>query len=138
MLRESVQDLEGQVRVGWIRFEDFRVRVHLLWVFERKSTSGSKTETMIIGLLEIECSIPESHSLKDKRQIIRSLRDRILHAMNVSVAETGRQDAHQFTEMAFITISAQADVVDKRLAKVREMIGRNPRLVVLDMITQHL
>ena len=93
---------------------------------------------MVIGLLEVQCSIPESHSLKDKRQIIRSLKDRILHSMNVSVAETGRQDAHQFTQLAFITISAQSDVVDKRLAKVRETLTGNPRLVVLDMATQHL
>jgi uncharacterized protein len=93
---------------------------------------------MTIGVLEVQVSIPESHSLKDKRQILRSLKDRILHSMNVSVAETGRQDAWQFADLAFVTVSAQSDVVDKRLAAVRSVLETNPRLVVLDMRTELL
>jgi hypothetical protein len=93
---------------------------------------------MTIGVLEVQISLPESHSLKDKRQIIRSLKDRILHAMNVSVAEVGRQDAWQFADLAFVTVSAQRDVVDKRLAAVRATLETNPRLVVLDMRTELL
>ena len=88
---------------------------------------------MIIGLLEAEISIPESRSLKDKRQVIRSLKDRILNAMNVSVAETGRQDARQFVEMAFVTVSAQKNVVEKRLSAVQQVLQTNPRMVLLDM-----
>ena len=93
---------------------------------------------MVIGLVEVHCSIPEAHSLKDKRQVLRSLKDRVMNSMNVSVAEVGRQDAHQFTELAFITISARAEVVDKRLAAVRDMISSNHRLVIMDWVTQHL
>lgn len=88
---------------------------------------------MIIGLLEADISIPESRSLKDKRQVIRSLKDRILNAMNVSVAETGRQDARQFAEMAFVTVSAQKNVVEKRLSAVQQVLQTNPRMVLLDM-----
>jgi len=88
---------------------------------------------LIIGLLEADISIPESRSLKDKRQVIRSLKDRILNAMNVSVAETGRQDARQFAEMAFVTVSAQKEVVEKRLSAVQQVLQSNPRMVLLDM-----
>ncbi len=88
---------------------------------------------MIIGLLEAEISIPESRSLKDKRQVIRSIKDRILNSMNVSVAETGRQDARQFAELAFVTVSAQKQVVDKRLSAVQQQLQSNPRMVLLDM-----
>lgn len=93
---------------------------------------------MTIGLLHVSISIPESHSLKNKRQVLRSLKDRILNKMNVSVAEVGRQDAWQFAELAFVTVADQSDVVDKRLAALRTTIGGNPRLVVLDMTQEHL
>ncbi len=93
---------------------------------------------MTIGVLTIRMSIPESHSLKDKRQVLRSLKDRILNKMNVSVAEVGRQDAWQFAEMAFVTVAAQSDIVDKRLAAVRTALSGNPRLVVMDMHTEIL
>lgn len=88
---------------------------------------------MTIGLLHVSVSIPESHSLKDKRQVLRSLKDRILNKMNVSVAEVGRQDAWQFADLAFVTVADQSDVIDKRLAAVRATLSGNPRLVVLDM-----
>lgn len=93
---------------------------------------------MTIGVLQISVSIPESHSLKDKRQILRSLKDKILHSMNVSVAEIGSQDAWQFADLAFVTVAGQQDVVDKRLASVRSRLSANPRLVVLDMHTELL
>lgn len=93
---------------------------------------------MTIGLLEVHISIPEAHSLKDKRQVIRSLKDRILNKMNVSVAETGRQDAWQFAELAFVTVAGQRDVVDKRLAGVSTTLQSNPRIVILDLRTEIL
>ena len=44
---------------------------------------------MVIGLLSISVSIPEARSLKDKRTVLRRMTDRIMHRLNVSVAEVG-------------------------------------------------
>lgn len=85
---------------------------------------------MIIGLLEISFSIPESRSLKDKRSVIRSIRDRILNEVNVSVAEVGRQDEWRFCEMAFVTIAAQGEVVEKRLSAIQRKLQSNPMIVL--------
>ena len=93
---------------------------------------------MTIGLLHVHLSIPESHSLKEKRRVLRSLKDRIMNSMNVSVAETGRQDAWQFSELAFVTVAGTSDVVDKRLATVGNKLRANPRLVILHLETRHL
>ena len=93
---------------------------------------------MVIGLLEVQISIPESRSLKDKRSVLRSLKDRVLNSMNVSVAETGRQDARQFAELAFVTVSAQKDVIDKRISALTRTLESNPRIVVLDLRTEIL
>ncbi len=93
---------------------------------------------MVIGLLQARISIPESRSLKDKRSVLRSLKDRVLNKMNVSVAEVGQQDAWQFSELAFVTVAAEKDVVDQRLAELTEMLHGNPRHVLLEIQTELL
>ena len=45
---------------------------------------------MPVGLLTLEIYIPDSHSLKDKRQVLRSLKDRLRARFNVAVAELDR------------------------------------------------
>ena len=48
---------------------------------------------MPIGLLTLEIYIPEAHSLKDKRKVLRSLKDRLRGKFNVAVAELEGQDS---------------------------------------------
>lgn len=91
---------------------------------------------MVIGLLRASLSLPESHSLKDKRSVLRSLKDRIRNEMNVSVAEVGRQDAWQMAEMAFVTVAAEREVVEKRLAEVSKVLHSSPRHVLLEVHTE--
>jgi uncharacterized protein YlxP (DUF503 family) len=91
---------------------------------------------MVIGLLTARLSIPEARSLKDKRSVIRSLRDRIRNKMNVSVAETGSQDVWKSAEMAFVTVAAESLVVQKRLSELTSMLRSNPRYVLLDVNTE--
>ena len=83
-------------------------------------------------------SIPESHSLKEKRMVLRSLKDRIRNEINVSIAETGKQDIWQSTEIAVVTVSAEKTVVERRLADVSRMLQSNPRVVMIDYVTQLL
>ena len=52
-------------------------------------------QTVPIILLTLELHIPASGSLKEKRRVLKSLKDRIHHAFNVSVAETDYQDKWQ-------------------------------------------
>ena len=88
---------------------------------------------MVIGLLTVSISIPEARSLKDKRQVIRSVKDRIMHNMNVSVGEVGKQDTWRFADLAFVTVAAQRDIVNKRLSAVQQALETDPRHVVLDI-----
>ncbi|MCH8272885.1 MAG: DUF503 domain-containing protein, partial [Candidatus Marinimicrobia bacterium] len=46
----------------------------------------------ILGLLQLEIFLPESQSLKDKRSVIKSLRETVRKRFNVSIAKTGEQD----------------------------------------------
>ena len=91
---------------------------------------------MVIGLVTASISIPEAQSLKDKRSVLRSLKDRILNKMNVSVAEVGKQDAWQYSEMAFVTVAAEQDVVQSRMSDLSEILRSNPRYVLLSLHTE--
>lgn len=92
---------------------------------------------MVIGLLEVKLSIPDAGSLKDKRSVLRGLKDRIVAKMNVSVAEVGAQDFWKSAELAFVTVAATKDVVERRIAELREYLHSDPRYQVIDS-EQHL
>jgi len=93
---------------------------------------------MIIGLLEVSISIPDARSIKDKRAVLRSVKDRTQHRINVSVAEVGMQDEWRRAELAFVTVAATTEVVDKRLAEVRTQLSMDPSFVVMDFRMQIL
>jgi uncharacterized protein YlxP (DUF503 family) len=93
---------------------------------------------MHIGLLQAALSIPEAYSLKDKRRVIKSLKDRVVNKMNVSVAEVGQQEVWNRAELAFVTVAAEKNVVDKRMSKIAERLEQNHEWVLLDMKTEFL
>ena len=93
---------------------------------------------MIIGLLQASISLPEARSLKDKRMVIRSIKDRALNRMNVSIAEVGHQNSWRRSDLAFVTISAEKSVVEKRLSEIGEFLRSNPRYVLIDYRTELL
>jgi uncharacterized protein YlxP (DUF503 family) len=93
---------------------------------------------MRIGILTASISIPEARSLKDKRSVLRSLKDRIMNKMNVSVAEVGQQDQWKFADMAFVTVAADSSVVQGRLSKLSSILQSNPRYVLLNLRTELL
>ncbi len=93
---------------------------------------------MIIGLVTAKLSVPESRSLKDKRAVIRGLKDRIRNKLNVSVAEIGCQDKWQLAELAFVTVAADSRVVQRRIALITERLRADPRWVLLDYTTENI
>lgn len=72
---------------------------------------------MNIGLLTLEVVIPYAQSLKDKRQVIRRLRDR-LKKFNVSVAECGHQDLWQRSTLGIVAISSDHAILERTLQTV--------------------
>jgi uncharacterized protein YlxP (DUF503 family) len=54
---------------------------------------------VVIGVRSFELHLAGAHSLKEKRSVIKSLKDRLHNEFNVSVAETAHQDAWQSAEI---------------------------------------
>ena len=69
----------------------------------------------VIGVLTLEIWIESSHSLKDKRQVIRSLKDRIREKFNVSVAEIDGLDSWQNSVVAIATVANDRTYAEKVL-----------------------
>ncbi len=59
-----------------------------------------------IGVLTLELRIEDSHSLKDKRHVVQSLKERLRHKFNVSVAEIDCQELWQRAVVAAVTVSS--------------------------------
>lgn len=84
---------------------------------------------MMVGLLSVELFIPYAQSLKDKRMVLRSIKDR-LKKFNVAVAEVAHQDVWQRAGLGVVAISTTREQVDRELAAVADEIERvEPGLV---------
>ena len=79
--------------------------------------------SMIVALLEVELHIAEARSLKEKRMVLRRLKDR-LKPFNVAVAEVEHQDLWQRAGLAVVTVSTATDAVDRLLESVVDEIER--------------
>jgi uncharacterized protein YlxP (DUF503 family) len=93
---------------------------------------------MIIGVVTATLALPEARSLKDKRAVLRSLKDRAVNRMNVSVAEVGLQDVWKSAELAFVTVAAESAVVQKRISEISNFLHSDPRYALVDLHTEML
>ena len=78
---------------------------------------------MVVGLLTVELHVPGSQSLKDKRMVLRRVKDR-LKKFNVSVSEVDHQDLWQRASLAVVAVSTDQSHVDRELAAVADEIER--------------
>jgi uncharacterized protein YlxP (DUF503 family) len=85
---------------------------------------------MHIGVCTIYLSIPESQSLKDKRQVVRSLIGQIKNRFNIAVAEVGELDVHQRSVVGFVSISNNPRHLNQMLSGVVKFI-ENMHLAIL-------
>jgi uncharacterized protein YlxP (DUF503 family) len=84
---------------------------------------------MTVALLSLELYLPASQSLKDKRMVLRRLKDR-LRAFNVAVAEVAHQDLWQRAGLGVVTVAASDTSAAATLSSVLETIERlEPGLV---------
>ncbi len=85
---------------------------------------------MVVGICTVDLLVPESRSLKDKRQVIRSLIDNLQNRFKVSAAEVDRLDSWQHATIGFVFVSNDSRFTVQVLNKAMDMIRSNPRISV--------
>jgi hypothetical protein len=93
---------------------------------------------MVIGILQVELFIGDARSLKDKRRVVQSIKDRMHREHLVAVAEVDRLDAHQVAVLGFATVSNSVPVAQGMLERIVNALKSNGRIVVNDHQTEVL
>jgi uncharacterized protein YlxP (DUF503 family) len=96
--------------------------------FTTENTEGERKRfllnaRMVVGLLTIEMHVPGARSLKDKRMVLRRIKDR-LRKFNVAVAEVDHQDLWQRAALAVVTVSSDQHHADRELSAACDEIER--------------
>ncbi|MHB9131990.1 MAG: DUF503 domain-containing protein [Armatimonadota bacterium] len=93
---------------------------------------------MHVGIATIDLEVTDALTLKDKRQVLRSLLARIKNAFNVSAAEVGHLDAHTLTTIGVAAVANDKGYVHGMLEKVVSLIEREPRVQLIGYDTELL
>lgn len=95
----------------------------------------------MVALLTLELHIEGAHSLKDKRQVLRSLKDRLRGQFNVAVAELDHTDLWQRATLGVVSVSDSRDYLDGLMQSVerRSMrLANNAGAEVVDSFLEYL
>ncbi len=87
---------------------------------------------MIVGVLTVELFLPSTGSLKDKRQIIKSLKDRVRQRFNVAIAEVDEQDLWQKAVVGVACVGNKTPFVHEVLDKVVQLMRATPLVEIVD------
>jgi uncharacterized protein len=87
---------------------------------------------MVVGSARVRLYMRQSQSLKDKRQAVRSIKDRIAGMFNVSIAEVDDQDKWQSIVLGIAAVGNEGTHVKSTLQKVVDKIRANPHASLVD------
>jgi uncharacterized protein YlxP (DUF503 family) len=88
---------------------------------------------VFVGIARIVLRLPEARSLKDRRQVVRSFKDRLAARLHVSVAEVGDVELHQLATVGVVTVARESDACHRVLNEVKQVAGTLPSALLTDI-----
>jgi uncharacterized protein YlxP (DUF503 family) len=88
---------------------------------------------MIVSMIQLIFEIPDIGSIKEKRRIIRSIRDKMQHRFHLTAAEVDLQDSLSFAQMGGALVSNSKVFGESVLQKAFEMIEREEPIRIQDV-----
>lgn len=85
---------------------------------------------MVIGVLQVELFIGEAASLKDKRRVVLSVKDRVGRDNAVAIAEIDKLDTHQIAVLGIATVSNSAPRARETLQRIVETLRQHREAVL--------
>lgn len=74
--------------------------------------------------MTVELRIEHAHSLKDRRQVVRSLKEKLAHAFNISIAELDEAVTWQSATIGIVAISASRDYLSGQMQQIEQAATR--------------
>lgn len=93
---------------------------------------------MFVGVSRLVFQIPNSRSLKDRRQVVKSFKERVRARLPVSVSEVGDVERHQVATIGVATVARDSGYVKTILGQVRELAETASDAVLSDVKTEIL
>ena len=87
---------------------------------------------MVVGILTCELHLNGCSSLKEKRRLLKSLKDRLHHRFNVSVAETNHQDRWQRAELTCGVVATDRRQAQSVLSSAEGLVESNGLARIVD------
>ncbi len=91
---------------------------------------------MVIGVCRIELCIVDALSLKDKRMVLRSIKDRLKTKFNIAIAEIDKNDNWRIAELGITCVSNAGSHADSILSNVINFLERDGRAQIIDYYTE--
>jgi uncharacterized protein YlxP (DUF503 family) len=91
---------------------------------------------MFVAVVKAELHLPHAQSLKDKRQVLNRLKDR-LRATHAAVAEVDHADLWQRAALGIAVVTGEPQGLNEMLQSLRDIVERQPEIVVLDWVVRH-
>ncbi|MBN1782102.1 DUF503 domain-containing protein [bacterium] len=91
---------------------------------------------MMVGILQVGIFLPECHSLKEKRAVLKGMKNRIRNMFNVSVAEVDYLDKWQRTTLAAAFVSNEKKHAEQTLEKLLKFIENDLRIEVIESLVE--
>ena len=88
---------------------------------------------MVVASMTWELGLPGCASLKEKRSVIRSLRDRLRDKFNVSVSETGLQDVHTRAQISIALVASDGHLAESMLDKADRFVEANADAIIVSV-----
>lgn len=87
---------------------------------------------MVIGVVSWELEVVGARSLKEKRGVVKSLKDRLRNRFNVSVAETAHHDKWQRAEITAAVVATDRVGADRMLEQADRLVASAPGARIID------
>ena len=86
---------------------------------------------MVVGVIGWELEVYGCQSLKEKRSVLKSLKDRLHNRFNISVAETGHHDLWQRAELTACVVASERRHVESVLEHADRLVSAEPRARII-------
>lgn len=87
---------------------------------------------VLVAAYTVKIMLYDSHSLKSKRGVVKSVKERLRNKFNVSVAEVDYHDMHNYTEIGIAAIGAQNRYLDEVFGKIMNFLESDLRFEVVE------